>query len=651
MLLIPSQIVYAMDSLLTKARFHQAASQAVGTEDFDSPQAKSVALERIFGLGNVRLATTLQRVRSLSGLVGKNAVTPPGLGNWDNSCYQNSVLQALSALPSFDKMLQRNLELIDSKTNAPMHQATKDFIAKLNNMTNNGRTFWTPSVLKSMSSWQQQDAQEYFSKVVDDIDREIASFGKTCTAVAGLETRTDSVRTPVLYPACARNTFEGLLAQRVCCKACGYSEGINLQQFNCLTVNLGGGLEYDIGQCLDHYTELEEIEGVECVKCTILRVQAHLERLLSKNTDISLSPEFYAAAEARLTLVNEVLEEGALAEPGVLKRCNVPAKSKVSSTKSRQEVVARSPQDLVIHVNRSIFDTNGNQKKNTAEVRFPAVLNLSKWCLGARSEDDGKDVKESWVTDASKSMLPSSCHSSFPASTRLYQLRAVITHFGRHENGHYVAYRKRSQVLEDCAANADTPGKTTKEEWYCCNDELVSTISEDDVLAKGGVFMLFYEAIELPLGTDPVGMEGVAVHLNHEMLEKNLSHPSSPSETEIESEPKAAVGEQLSAPSPAMVQPVLEEPKEPQTSTRTSEEYGDRQKSENNVPISQEPAPASGRDARGSKLGGGTPTSSTSTPSIAPIMRTSSGISPSTMRKDRRSSAFNVTPHSIVPAV
>jgi hypothetical protein len=34
------------------------------------------------------------------------------------------------------------------------------------------------------------------------------------------------------------------------------------------------------------------------------------------------------------------------------------------------------------------------------------------------------------------------------------------------------------------------------EQWYCFNDEVVIPISEDDVLGKGNVFMLFYEAIE-----------------------------------------------------------------------------------------------------------------------------------------------------------
>ena len=75
-------------------------------------------------------------------------------------------------------------------------------------------------------------------------------------------------------------------------------------------------------------------------------------------------------------------------------------------------------------------------------------------------------------------MLSSSVKpSSSSSSDSQYTLQAVITHYGRHENGHYICYRK-------------TPGS---DQWWRISDEDVWKVSEAEVKAQGGVFMLFYE--------------------------------------------------------------------------------------------------------------------------------------------------------------
>ena len=91
----------------------------------------------------------------------------------------------------------------------------------------------------------------------------------------------------------------------------------------------------------------------------------------------------------------------------------------------------------------------------------------------------------------------------------LYRLKAVVTHYGRHENGHYIAYRQHPravQATEDAAEDAedgkpedsqvDNSGKLP---WWRLSDEDVSTVSDEDVLQQGGVFMLFYEREEQPV--------------------------------------------------------------------------------------------------------------------------------------------------------
>jgi ubiquitin carboxyl-terminal hydrolase 1 len=471
--------------------------------DFGNQQAKSEALHRVFGLNDNSLATVMQRARRLSGLdkvLRPFNLAPAGLGNWDNSCYQNSIIQSLASLPSFDEFLADNVEGISLCDARSTHDALRDIIGRLNHLENEGKRLWTPSVLKSMNSWQQQDAQEYFSRIIDEVDREVSKYARQQTTDLGFRRAADDAKPSRAWQP---NPFQGLLAQRVGCTRCGYAEGLSLLPFTCLTVNLGTQREYDVRDCLDEYTALESIEGVECIKCTILRTKASLQHVLD---NINASDASKPAVEAdsapvstlrntvteRLQVINEVCDAGDFSDSGLYKKCTISAKSRVSSTKSKQAIIARAPDDLVIHVNRSIFDMTGFQRKNHARVRFPLNLNLSNWCLGSDCEKAEQETVERWNISPNESMLPHVGAEQLETG-KLYKLRSVITHYGGHENGHYIAYRKRPSQLEGAdisAAAAKKPG----EKWYCYSDDVVSPVSEDHVLSQGGVFMLFYEA-------------------------------------------------------------------------------------------------------------------------------------------------------------
>lgn len=65
--------------------------------------------------------------------------------------------------------------------------------------------------------------------------------------------------------------------------------------------------------------------------------------------------------------------------------------------------------------------------------------------------------------------------SSLPASPLTYSLRSVIIHYGTHNYGHYIAFRKYRGV------------------WWRISDETVYVVEEAEVLSTPGVFMLFYE--------------------------------------------------------------------------------------------------------------------------------------------------------------
>ena len=494
---------------------------------------------KAFGLDTKDLLKGLRpdsSLRALGVLRGHaRPTTLPGLGNWDNSCYQNSVIQGLASLPQFNaflRQLEHTTEAISEETTVG---ALRETLLRLNDQSRRGQVLWTPSKLKSMSSWQQQDAQEYFSKIIELMEKDILRVWKQPVQAKGLDainilgedhtdehlaktidgiacepdiTREDrpaaNSKSAFTEVSAARpeDPLEGFLGQRVACMTCGFTEGLSLIPFNCLTVPLGSRYNYDLQKCLDEYTKLETIDDVECAKCTLLRTQQTLNQLLLRasagNKENGSPNPLQESARSRLGAVEAALEEEDFSDNTITKRCQISKKNRVCSAKSRQAVIAKSPRNLVVHVNRSVFDEfTSAQRKNYAQVSFPKDLDLSFWCLGRSTPDKSEidvDGEESWSLDPRQSLLAGQVSESVSANME-YELRAVVTHYGRHENGHYICYRKHSLHTEDDGGEPeDSPLKEPAEEgWWRLSDEDVSPVSEDNVLQQGGVFMLFYE--------------------------------------------------------------------------------------------------------------------------------------------------------------
>ncbi|KAF1832620.1 cysteine proteinase, partial [Decorospora gaudefroyi] len=468
---------------------------------------------------------------------------PPGLGNISNSCYQNSVIQGLASLPSLREYLFKTTSEHPSLSPESTNGALFDIITKLNNPENKGSHFWIRGKLKSMSTFEQQDAQEYFSKILDALDEEVkkTSSSKRRSSVSWLEVTkslsdspgigydaqegakdaTDKSGTASEQPQIVPNPLEGRLAQRVGCTSCGYSEGLTLIPFNCITVSLGRNYSYDIRECLDEYTTLEFIDGVECAKCTLLKLKKTLSPLVAAQPDSPL--------KSRLDAVEDALEKEDFEDKTLLKTLNVPKKNWIQSTKSKQAVVARAPQSLVLHVNRSSFNENtGMSYKNTAGVSYPTVLDLGNWCLGNTLGDASQSgvSEEEWPRDPRESMLAGGDPTT--DSPFQYRLRAAVTHYGSHGNGHYVCYRPHPRAAPQ-AKREDTDATATEgdseelealstqdeletvcdEQWWRFSDDTVYPVSENEA-HQGNVFMLFYERIDEQTPSTPRVADAVA---------------------------------------------------------------------------------------------------------------------------------------------
>lgn len=93
-----------------------------------------------------------------------------------------------------------------------------------------------------------------------------------------------------------------------------------------------------------------------------------------------------------------------------------------------------------------------------------------------QDQNDSNDSEDS--KDGELKPPPININRTFttvPATPLTYSLRSVIVHYGTHNYGHYIAFRK----YRGC--------------WWRISDETVYVVDEEEVLSTPGVFMLFYE--------------------------------------------------------------------------------------------------------------------------------------------------------------
>ena len=122
-----------------------------------------------------------------------------------------------------------------------------------------------------------------------------------------------------------------------------------------------------------------------------------------------------------------------------------------------------------------------------------------------------------------------------------YALRSVIVHYGTHNYGHYIAFRKYRGY------------------WWRISDETVYIVNEEEVLSTPGVFMLFYEydydeeTGQMRRDVDP-SPEDIEISVNSEQQPFNEktelvvdNHASSNAGESAEATPEAGVNETTAA--------------------------------------------------------------------------------------------------------
>ncbi|KNZ78630.1 Ubiquitin carboxyl-terminal hydrolase 16 [Termitomyces sp. J132] len=412
----------------------------------------------------------------------------PGLVNISGTyCFMNSTLQALASL----SYLQPHINTIHVKAEAldvptPVIDALQELFRRLNTPKGTYHSIRPIELIEVLgrqaeggpssllNSREHQDAQEFFQLLSECIKNEIAAVDKE-----------------------------------------GYRDR-----------GLGG---------LSQASETTKEIGKDCIcrKCSLVATHKRLideVQILEEATRPEANPS--ASKKKRLRDVRKMqrrvhaaLEEGRIED-------NLPdvrIERVMSKASTKQAMIARPPQVLALHINRSVH-YGQYVAKNAARVIFPEVLDLTPYTTSGSLSTIPTSAISTPPPPIRRSTTPTPANFAHPRT--LYRLSAVVCHYGQHSYGHYICYRRRPRNsnlpphkrwapprLVDPLHSADTDAAETEASqpyiwetedghrepparrghgWLRISDNSVEECGVESVLAEGaGAFMLYYERVVL----------------------------------------------------------------------------------------------------------------------------------------------------------
>lgn len=414
-----------------------------------------------------------------------------GLVNPNIYCFFNSVVQSLGSVHHLAMYLDEVVNMSDRwDVDTPVSDTLRSMLVALNTPQAKSQALVPRDLQRALrsvpqshglyslvSAQQQQDAHELAVLLIHALDAELGRIQHTrakrlqegsqglAALVGPSHVQRGLPRTRLgQHGDHVTNIFHGTMAQRTACAECGYMEAVRffaMSELDLVVPPTSSTLE----QCLAAWTQLEQIDWT-CHGCTLRATQ---QRVVAEKARCDALPPSKRTAKQRQTLDAQLAQiraalQGAWHEADM--DPTIPWTRAQSSCATKQVMLASPPPVLVIHLNRSSFSLGAfGASKNHARVHFPDRLNVAPFMVGS--------------TLSAAAIRPLSTPDTTPV---WYQLVAVVTHYGSHNYGHYVCFRKRPQ------------GK-----WTRISDETVQVCTLDDVLAQNP-YLLLYERMT---STDP----------------------------------------------------------------------------------------------------------------------------------------------------
>ncbi|KAI9489365.1 hypothetical protein BDB00DRAFT_737972, partial [Zychaea mexicana] len=168
----------------------------------------------------------------------------------------------------------------------------------------------------------------------------------------------------------------------------------------------------------------------------------------------------------------------------------------VSRMSSKQVMFAKSPKILCLHLSRSTFHPSGAVFKNSCRIMFPEFLDLAPYSTNGTLNTQPHEP----ISAAAGTTPPSEDEEQEERGGGMecrYKLMGTIVHYGSHDFGHFIAYKRRL-VAETCHCRQCNDRNNTlhgdENTWYRISDEQVDVCSIEEVL-QSNPYMLLYEYV------------------------------------------------------------------------------------------------------------------------------------------------------------
>ena len=423
-----------------------------------------------------------------------------GLVNSGNDCFINSVLQALTGLDVLHDHLSSQSKdpgsiETDGNGAGSCTTALGSILAALNEPSQRRTSLSASHFVRVLEqsigqifNRHQQDAQEFlqilYERLLEDHETRLKDASNE-----------DNPSIPGSRKSFL--PFEGQTTVQIECQKCQYVPKRKPETFSMLNLVVPDTQTSTLDQCFDLLFMRENIDDYLCPQCHKRDELAHYEWALNN----AMHDPADVSDMAAISQLSEAIRHNPEATVQDLGFSPFTQAPRTFIHKSTQ--ITKFPAVLTIHLSRSLYTQSRASTKNLATVKFPEYLVLGPLVHRHR-----------------------------------YKLHAMIVHFGTHNSGHYVAFRrqrsrqpddpKQTRVPEDSQATenveldtilgtgdalspikprrranrqgpASLDGKSRKKSnkkdyWYRISDTRVSECTTDDVLAvQEGVYLLFYQ--------------------------------------------------------------------------------------------------------------------------------------------------------------
>jgi len=104
----------------------------------------------------------------------------------------------------------------------------------------------------------------------------------------------------------------------------------------------------------------------------------------------------------------------------------------VSRNTTKQVLIAKPPKILAFHFQRSIHVSYSYNMRNNSPIKYPEYLNIRPWCTNTNRDNNEYFSTSFNLTNPNDPKY----FDSF------YRLQSAVYHFGSHDYGHFIAYRR-----------------------------------------------------------------------------------------------------------------------------------------------------------------------------------------------------------------